>query len=95
MPLTVQTSSQCASGQCEYDVDETQDSMESCETLQPGCVANLSPKKKSAMSRVPVRGLGRQAGDPTGRKHVPPIPQVVKRIAIYGRCLIVHKGTQS
>ena len=33
VPLPVQTSSQCASGQCEYSVDVTQGSVESCETF--------------------------------------------------------------
>ena len=31
--VTVQTSSQCASRQCEYDMDETQGSVGSCETF--------------------------------------------------------------
>ena len=46
--------------------------------LLPGCVANPSPKQISAMSHAPAHGPGRPMGDPTGRKHVSPTPQVAK-----------------
>ena len=67
----MQTLSQCATGYCEYHVDETQRSEEYCYMFfKTGLLCESVAQEMSAMAHASVCGIGRRLG-PRGGRHTP------------------------